>query len=71
MNKLFVFLFLSAFLSAQKTEFINLSRSPRDNKNFIRTFTVTDQRPDKNIGSVTDHRKEVKVAFEHDAVTDL
>ncbi len=71
MNKLFVFLFLSAFLSAQKTEFINLSRSPRDNRNFIRTFTVTDQRPDKNIGSVTDHRKEVKVAFEHDAVTDL
>lgn len=71
MNKLFVFLLLSAFLSAQKTETINLSRSPKDNRNFIRTFTVTDQRPDKNIGSVTDHRKEMKVAFEHDAVTDL
>lgn len=71
MNKIFVFLLLSVFLSAQKTEIINLSRSPKDNKNFIRTFTVIDQRSDKNIGSVTDHRKEVKVAFEHDAVKDL
>lgn len=71
MNKLLVFLLLSAFLSAQKTELINLSRSPKNNKNFIRTFTVIDQRSDKNIGTIMDHSKDVTVAFEHDAVKDL
>lgn len=71
MKKLSIFLLLSAFLSAQKTELINLSRPPKDNKNFIKTFTVIDQRSDKNIGTVMDHNKEVTVAFEHDAVKDL
>lgn len=71
MKKLSIFLLLSAFLSAQKTELINLSRPPRDNKNFIRTFTVIDQRSDKNIGTIMDHSKEVTVAFEHDAVKDI
>jgi hypothetical protein len=71
MKKIVVFLLLSAFLSAQKTELINLSRPPKDNKDFIKTFTVIDQRPDKNIGTLIDHSKEVTVAFEHDAVKDL
>lgn len=71
MKKVIVFLLLSVFLSAQKTELINLSRPPKDNKNFIKTFTVIDQRSDKNIGTIMDHSKEVTVAFEHDAVKDL
>lgn len=71
MKKIVVFLLLSTFLSAQKTELINLSRPPKDNKNFIKTFTVIDQRSDKNIGTIMDHNKEVTVAFEHEAVKDL
>uniref|UniRef100_A0AAU6WQ94 Uncharacterized protein n=1 Tax=Chryseobacterium endophyticum TaxID=1854762 RepID=A0AAU6WQ94_9FLAO len=66
-----LFLLLSVFLSAQKTELISLSRPPKDNKNFIKTFTVIDQRSDKNIGTLIDHNKEVTVAFEHNAVKDL
>ncbi|GEN75578.1 hypothetical protein [Chryseobacterium hagamense] len=71
MKKIVAFLLLSAFLSAQKTELINLSRPPKDNKNFIKTFTVIDQRSDKNIGTLIDHNKEATIAFEHDAVKDL
>lgn len=71
MKKIFFFLLLSVFLSAQKTELINLTRPPKDNKNFIKTFTVIDQRSDKNIGTIMDHNKEVTIAFEHDAIKDI
>ena len=52
MKKTFFFLLLSFLLSAQKTETIDLSKSIKDSKNSIKTFTVIDQRPNQEIGKV-------------------
>lgn len=71
MKKILFFLLFSVSLMAQKTEIIDLSKSIKDNKNSIRNFTVIDQRPNKEIGSIIFHKDQVNIAFEKDAVTDL
>lgn len=73
MRKIILFFLFSVSLYAQKieTETINLSKSIKDSKNSIRTFTVIDQRPNKEIGNVMYHKNQVNIAFENDAATDI
>ncbi|WP_294212534.1 hypothetical protein [uncultured Chryseobacterium sp.] len=71
MRKLFIFLLLSAFLSAQKTEVIDLSKSVKDSKNSVGSFSVIDQRADQQVGSVMYHDDPVSILFEHNASQDI
>lgn len=71
MKKVLLFLFFSVLLNAQKTEVIDLSKSIKNSKNSVKTFTVVDQRPDKEIGSILFHKDQVNIVFEHDAATDI
>lgn len=73
MKKILLCLLFSVSLCAQNTEIeiINLSKSIKDSRNSIKTFTVIDQRPNKEIGSVMYHKKQVNITFEKDAVTDI
>ncbi|MEC3874149.1 hypothetical protein [Chryseobacterium salviniae] len=71
MKKILFFLFFCTILSAQKTETIDLSKSIRDRSNSVKTFTVIDQRPNKEIGSVMYHKDQVNIAFENSADKDL
>ncbi|SEM98774.1 hypothetical protein SAMN05421856_110129 [Chryseobacterium taichungense] len=71
MKKILFFLFFSVMFSAQKTEIIKLSKSIKDDNNSIKTFTVIDQRPNKEIGSVMYHKDQVNVVFEHSADKDI
>lgn len=71
MKKIILFLSFSAIFSAQKTETIKLSKSIKDNNNSIKTFTVIDQRPNKEIGSVMYHKDQVNVVFENNADKDI
>lgn len=71
MKIIFSFLIFSALFQAQKTETIDLSRSIRDRSNSIKTFTVIDQRPSKEIGSVMYHKDQVNITFENSADKDI
>lgn len=71
MKKILFFLSFSAIFSAQKTETIKLSKSIKDKNNSVKTFTVIDQRPNKEIGSVMYHKDQVNVVFEHSADKDI
>ncbi|RMZ60781.1 glycine zipper family protein [Chryseobacterium nematophagum] len=67
---LFLLLFSNAFF-AQRTETIDLSKSIKNTKNAIKTFTVIDERPNKEIGAVMYHKDPVNIVFEKDGVTDI
>ncbi len=71
MKKILFFLLISTALSAQKTETINLSKSIKDSKNSVKTFTVIDQRPNQEIGMVMYHKDSVRIIFENNASKDL
>ncbi|AKK72503.1 hypothetical protein OK18_07570 [Chryseobacterium gallinarum] len=71
MKKILFFLLFSIVLHAQKTETIDLSKSIKDSKNSIKSFTVIDQRANQEIGMVMYHKDNVKVIFENDAGKDL
>jgi hypothetical protein len=71
MKKIILFLSFYTVLSAQKTETIKLSKSIKDDNNSIKTFTVIDQRPNKEIGSVMYHKDQVNVVFENTADKDI
>ncbi|RNA61036.1 hypothetical protein D1631_03335 [Chryseobacterium nematophagum] len=71
MKRILLLLFFPVLLWAQRTEIIDLSKSIKDSKNSIKTFTVIDQRPDKEIGKVMYHKDDVNIVFENDAVTDI
>lgn len=58
-------------LSAQKTEIINLSKSIKDSKNSIKTFTIIDQRISQEIGTVMHHKDQIKIVFKNNADKDL
>ncbi|CAA7195173.1 glycine zipper family protein [Chryseobacterium potabilaquae] len=67
---LFLLLFSNAFF-AQRTETIDLSKSIKNSKNGVKTFTVIDERPNKEIGMVMYHKDPVNIVFEKDGVTDI
>ncbi len=73
MKKILLFFLLSGSLFAQKieTEKIKLSKSVKDNKNSVKTFTVIDRRPNKEIGNVMYHKNQVNITFENDAEKDI
>ncbi|MGK6343366.1 hypothetical protein ACMGDK_14095 [Chryseobacterium sp. DT-3] len=71
MKKIFFFLLLSGLFFAQKTEVIDLSKSIKDTKNTYKSFTVIDQRPNKEIGSILFHKNQVNIVFENDASKDI
>lgn len=71
MKYLLFFLFAFGNLFAQKTEVIDLSKSIKDSKNLIKTFTVIDQRPNKDIGSIIFHKNQVNIVFENNAGKDI
>ncbi|MCX8533303.1 hypothetical protein [Chryseobacterium luquanense] len=71
MNKIIFFLLVSSLFFGQKTEVIDLSKSIKDSKSTIKTFTVIDQRPNKDIGSILFHKEQVNIIFENDATKDI
>lgn len=71
MKKIFFFLLLSGLFFAQKTEVIDLSKSVKDSKNTYKSFTVLDQRPNKEIGSILFHKNQVNIVFENDPGKDI
>jgi hypothetical protein len=71
MKQIFILLLFSVKLMAQEKETINLSKSIKNDKNSIKTFTVIDQRPNKDIGSVMYHKDQVNVVFENNAEKDI
>lgn len=71
MRKIILFLLFSVFVSAQKIEKIDLSKSIKDSKNSIKSLTVIDQRADQEVGMIMYHKDEVKIVFENDASKDI
>ncbi|WP_114819605.1 hypothetical protein [Chryseobacterium sp. KLBC 52] len=71
MKKILFFLLFSIVLWGQKIETIDLSKSIKDSKNSIKSFTVIDQRAHQEIGMVMYHKDEVKVVFENNAGKDI
>lgn len=71
MKQILLFLLFSGMIFAQKTETIDLSKSIKDSKNSIKTFTVIDQRPNKEIGSIIFHEDRVDIVFENNAEKDI
>ncbi|MDQ1098221.1 MULTISPECIES: hypothetical protein [Chryseobacterium] len=71
MKKIGILLLFSVIASAQKTEVIDLSKSVKDSKNSVGSFTVIDQRPDQKVGSVMYHEDPVQIMFEHTASQDI
>jgi len=71
MKKTLFFLLFSMVLLGQKIETIDLSKSIKDNKNSIKSFTVIDQRANQEVGMVMYHKDEVKIIFENNAGKDI
>lgn len=71
MKKILFFLLATIFVSAQKTETINLSKPIKDNKKTYKNLTVLDKRANPEIGSVTYHKDQVNMVFENNAETDF
>lgn len=71
MKKTLFFLLFSVVLLGQKIETIDLSKSIKDGKNSIKSFTVIDQRAEQEVGMVMSHQDEVKIRFENEAGKDI
>lgn len=71
MKKIVFFLFVTALFNAQKTETIKLSQSVKSKKTNYKSFTVIDQRANKDIGSVMFHKDQVNLVFENSADKDF
>ncbi|REC44768.1 hypothetical protein [Chryseobacterium pennipullorum] len=71
MKKIFFFLLFSGLIWGQKTETINLSKSIKDSRNSVKSFTVIDLRADQDVGMVMYHKDEVKIGLENNASKDL
>lgn len=71
MRKVLFFFLFTILLQAQKTETINLSTSVKSKKVNYKSFTVIDNRDNKEIGSVMYHNDQVNMVFENDAEKDL
>lgn len=71
MKKILFFLLLSMLIYGQKTETIGFSKPIKNNRSSTRSLTVIDQRENQEVGMVTYHDEEVKIAFEKDASTDI
>lgn len=63
MKKIFLFLMLSALLSAQRTELVELKQSIKDKKGTTKSITFIDNRPDKEIGTVIYNKEIVDIKF--------
>lgn len=61
MKKIIVFFLFSVFLSAQKTEIIELKENIKDRKGFTKSLTLIDNRADKEIGKVSNKKGEVEI----------
>lgn len=66
MKNFLLFLFLSNFLVAQNTKVIELSQNIKDRKDQIKSLTLMDLRTDRDIGTITYHKKPVTLIFEAD-----
>lgn len=66
MKKLLLFLLFSVSLTAQKTETINFKQNIKDIKSLTKSLTLIDNRPDKEIGKVTQKSGEVEIKFADD-----
>lgn len=71
MRKAFFFFLFTILLQAQKTEAINLTTSVKSKKVNYKSFTVIDNRENKEIGSVMYHNDQVNMVFGNDAEKDL
>lgn len=71
MRKAFFFFLFTILLQAQKAEAINLSTSVKSKKVNYKSFTVIDNRENKEIGSVMYHNDQVNMVFENDAEKDI
>lgn len=61
-----IFTFLFTFAFSQETEIIKLNKNIKDKRGLIKSLTVIDNRPDKNIGTLTDAKKSVALKFENE-----
>ncbi|MGN7865652.1 hypothetical protein [Chryseobacterium sp. 22458] len=71
MKKLFFCFLLSSLLAAQKTEIIKLKENLRDKKGLTRSLTFIDNRPDKNIGVISDNHETIELKFADDNLKGL
>ncbi|KMQ64006.1 hypothetical protein ACM40_04385 [Chryseobacterium sp. BLS98] len=71
MKKKLLFLLLSSFVFAQKSQFIELRNSIKDKNHFAKSLTLLDRREDKNIGIVSHRKDPFEVKFEKDDLEKL
>jgi hypothetical protein len=65
-NILLILLLISALFTAQKSEFIKLDQSIKDKNSRTKSLTFIDNRPDKNIGIITDKEEKAEIQFDHE-----
>ena len=68
MKKIIFFLLLSASMAAQKVELIKLNQNIKDKFSRTKSLAVIDNRPDKNIGTVTYKEEPVQIKFTNEDV---
>jgi len=71
MRKVLFFILASVFLTAQKTEMIDFSKSIKDDNKSIKSFHVIDIRTSKELGSVMHHQDQIDIVFKNNATEDL
>jgi hypothetical protein len=68
MKKIIFFLMLSASMSAQKVELIRLNQNIKDKFSRTKSLTLIDNRPDKNVGTLTYKGEPVEIRFTNEDV---
>ncbi len=62
----FTFIFIFSFAFSQDIELIKLYKNIKDKRGLIKSLSVIDNRPDKNIGTLSDSKKTVSLKFENE-----
>ncbi|KQR95257.1 hypothetical protein ASG01_05255 [Chryseobacterium sp. Leaf180] len=68
MKKLIIFLFITSFFSAQKTEKIKFNKNIKNEFGSYRGFMVLDQRDSQDIGIISSNSEPTKIVFENEDV---
>ncbi|WP_027378654.1 hypothetical protein [Chryseobacterium daeguense] len=71
MKKIILFCLFSAFLSAQKIQFVELGKSIKDKNHVAKSLTLLDRRNDKSIGIVPHRKEPYELKFEKDDLEKL
>ncbi|SMP04803.1 hypothetical protein [Chryseobacterium profundimaris] len=65
-SALLILLIISTLFAAQKSELIKLNENIKDKNSRTKSITLIDNRPDKNIGTITDKEDKAEIKFEHE-----